>query len=107
VAARSTGQARPQRTCVGCRARADAVDLIRVVAVEGACVPDPRGRLPGRGAHLHLDRSCLAAAERRRAWTRALRIEGPLDTGPVRQYIEDRVQDRQESPTDPESGLHG
>jgi predicted RNA-binding protein YlxR (DUF448 family) len=96
---------------VGCRVRADAADLIRVVAVEGAYVPDPRGRLPGRGAHLHLDRDCLATAERRRAFARALRQEGSFDTGPVRQYVEEQASTdraRQESPTDdPESGRHG
>jgi predicted RNA-binding protein YlxR (DUF448 family) len=81
-------------------------DLIRVVAVEDACVPDPRGRLPGRGAHLHLDRDCLATAERRRAFARALRTEGPLDTGPVRQYVEDWVA-AQKSADESESGRHG
>ena len=107
MAARSTGRACPQRTCVGCRVRADAVDLIRVVAVEGACVPDPRGRLPGRGAHLHLDRDCFAIAERRRAFARALRTEGPLDTGPVRLYVEDRVSTEHVPTDESESGTHG
>src|SRR5436853_7445626 len=91
VAAKLGVRARPQRTCVGCRARADAADLLRVVAVGGACTPDPRRRLPGRGAHLHLDRQCLEAAERRRAFARALRTNGPLDTGPLRRYVEERV----------------
>ncbi|WTW94613.1 YlxR family protein [Streptomycetaceae bacterium NBC_01309] len=69
----------PVRTCVGCRARAAKTDLVRVVAVEGACVPDPRGTLPGRGAHLHPDPECLALAERRKAFPRALRVSGPLE----------------------------
>ena len=93
MAARSTVRARPQRTCVGCRARTDAADLIRVVAIEGACVPDPRGRLPGRGAHLHPDQQCFTTAVRRRALARALRVEGPLDTEPIRRYVEE--QDKQ------------
>ena len=37
----------PVRTCVGCRTRAPAGDLLRVVAVDGVLTPDPRRRLPG------------------------------------------------------------
>ena len=57
----SGSTAGPRRTCVGCRERAAVSDLIRVVAVAGACVPDPERRLPGRGAHLHPDPECLDA----------------------------------------------
>ncbi|MGZ4593253.1 MAG: YlxR family protein [Actinomycetes bacterium] len=69
----------PTRTCVGCRAKAPARELLRVVARDGAAVPDPGHRLPGRGAHLHPDAACLAQAERRRALPRALRMRAPLD----------------------------
>ena len=58
--------------------RAPASELLRVVAVEGPAglrlEPDPRRRLPGRGASLHLDPGCLDLAERRRAFGRALRV---------------------------------
>ena len=74
----------PVRTCVGCRQRAAVGDLLRVVAVEGALVPDPSRRLPGRGAHVHPVVGCLDLAERRRAFPRALRISAPLDTSAVR-----------------------
>src|SRR3954449_11101107 len=43
----------PVRTCVGCRAKASAGALLRVVARDTAAVPDPGRRLTGRGAHLH------------------------------------------------------
>ncbi|MGW1992308.1 YlxR family protein [Embleya sp. NPDC001921] len=79
--------ASPCRTCVGCRQRAAKADLLRVVAVEGSCVPDPRGRMLGRGAHLHPDPECLAQAERRKAFVRALRVPGPLDSAPLRAYL--------------------
>jgi len=52
--------------------------LLRVVAVSDRAVtgvvPDPARRRPGRGAHLHPDPACLALAERRRAFGRALRV---------------------------------
>jgi predicted RNA-binding protein YlxR (DUF448 family) len=75
---------------VGCRLRAAKPDLLRVVAVDGGLVVDRRGQLPGRGAYLHQDADCLALAERRRAFHRALRIEGDLDTGPIHQHCEGR-----------------
>ena len=55
-----------------------------MVAVEGAVVPDPGRRLPGRGAHLHPDLACLELAERRKAFPRALRVPPPLDAAAVR-----------------------
>jgi predicted RNA-binding protein YlxR (DUF448 family) len=88
-----TERVEPVRTCVGCRQRAAKSDLLRIVVegtVDGAAgrlVIDPRGRLPGRGAHLHPDPQCLAMAERRRAFGRALRTEGPLDASPVRERV--------------------
>jgi hypothetical protein len=67
-------------------------DLIRlVVIVEGAAhrvVPDPGGQRPGRGAHLHPELRCLELAERRRAFPRAFRLDGPLDARDVRSYLE-------------------
>lgn len=64
-----------------------ADDLLRVVAEDGALVPDLRRRLPGRGAWLHPALDCLHRAERRSAFPRALRVPGPLDTGLVRQHL--------------------
>src|SRR3954452_10632127 len=89
----------PVRTCVGCRIRAAKSDLLRIVrepatgqpAVGTApvirLVPDPRGRMPGRGAHLHPDPNCLALAERRRAFGRALRLSQAPALGPVREWV--------------------
>jgi predicted RNA-binding protein YlxR (DUF448 family) len=77
----------PTRTCVGCRQRAPAGTLLRVVGRDGAVVPDPARRLPGRGAHVHPTTGCLAQAERRRAFPRALRIAGGLDLEPLRRHL--------------------
>lgn len=48
----------PQRTCVGCRMVLPKRSLIRIVrTVEGVRV-DPTGKMAGRGAYLHDQRSC-------------------------------------------------
>src|SRR6478752_1945508 len=83
----------PVRTCVGCRKRELAVELLRVVAVNGgngscAVTVDAAGNLPGRGAWLHPDQQCLHAAIRRRAFARELRITGSPDTSAVLAYFE-------------------
>jgi uncharacterized protein len=77
----------PVRTCVGCRARVPAGQLLRVVARDGAVLPDSGRRQPGRGAHLHPTADCLELAERRRAFPRALRVPGPLDVSAVRVLV--------------------
>ncbi|MFC7527101.1 YlxR family protein [Actinoplanes sp. GCM10030250] len=81
----------PTRTCVGCRNRAPAASLLRFVAAGSGgnlrLLPDPGRRLPGRGAHLHPDPACLAQAERRRAFGRALRLTGVADTGLLAEHL--------------------
>nr|WP_199589472.1 YlxR family protein [Blastococcus sp. TF02A-26] len=76
---------------MGCRQRAPVTDLLRVVVRSGALVPDPRRRLPGRGASVHPTPECLNAAERRRAFPRALRLSGgaraAVEAGPLRAHV--------------------
>jgi predicted RNA-binding protein YlxR (DUF448 family) len=50
------------------------------VAIDSTLVPDERASLPGRGAWVHETHECVDAALRRRAFVRALRVSGPLDT---------------------------
>ncbi|MFF8971980.1 YlxR family protein [Streptomyces sp. NPDC014995] len=88
MSGRTHARACPERTCVGCRERAAKTELLRIVATGDACVPDPRGTLPGRGAYVHPAPVCLDQAVRRRAFTRALRAQGALDTKALRQYVE-------------------
>ena len=63
----------PVRTCVGCRRAVPASELVRYVDSPSGPVADPGRRLPGRGAWLHDDPDCLAAARRRNALQRTLR----------------------------------
>ncbi len=83
----------PVRTCVGCRKRELAADLIKMSAGPDGddgyvVVVDTAGNLPGRGAWLHPDQDCLATAIRRRAIARALRIAGSPDTTGVAEQLE-------------------
>ena len=93
----------PVRTCIGCRGRAAKRELLRIVAgtdAEGhedsqsgswSVVPDPTGTAPGRGAHLHPTVECLALAERKRAFARALRhdagVRGALSLERLREHL--------------------
>jgi len=72
---------------VGCRTKAAKATLLRVVAVGGALAPDPTGRLPGRGCSVHLDPRCVLLADKRRAFPRALRLDGPLDVSAVWEHV--------------------
>jgi predicted RNA-binding protein YlxR (DUF448 family) len=83
----------PVRTCVGCRKRELAVELLRVVAVptgngEYAVIVDTGSSLPGRGAWLHPEPHCAQQAIRRRAFAKALRIAGSPDTSAVIEHVE-------------------
>ncbi|MFH8803662.1 YlxR family protein [Streptomyces sp. NPDC017936] len=98
MSGRTHAGACPERTCVGCRQRAAKTELLRIVAVEDACVPDPRGTLPGRGAYVHPASVCLDQAVRRRAFTRALRAPGALDTKALRRYVEQMTVAEQATP---------
>jgi predicted RNA-binding protein YlxR (DUF448 family) len=86
----------PVRTCVGCRSRDAKPALLRVVVVDGALAVDRTGRLPGRGASVHPDPACVELADRRRAFPRALRVPGPLDTSPVMQAVQSPTREQVE-----------
>ncbi|MFI9205879.1 YlxR family protein [Streptomyces sp. NPDC053048] len=88
MSGRTHARACPERTCVGCRERAAKGELLRTVVIEDSCVPDPRGTLPGRGASVHPTLVCLDLAVRRRAFPRAFKSQGALDTAELRRYIE-------------------
>ncbi|WP_295789323.1 YlxR family protein [uncultured Microbacterium sp.] len=78
----------PVRTCVGCRARAPRSSLLRVVADGSVLVHDERAVLPGRGAWVHETDACVRKALTRRAFVRALRVSGPLDTQTFESHLQ-------------------
>ncbi|MCM2421982.1 MULTISPECIES: YlxR family protein [Streptomyces] len=92
MSGRTRSLACPERTCVGCRERVAKNDLLRVAVSGDACVPDPRGTLPGRGAHLHPDLVCFDLAVRRRAFSRAFRSKETFDTAELRRYVEQNTK---------------
>ncbi|WP_405684150.1 YlxR family protein [Streptomyces sp. NBC_00057] len=88
MSGRTHARACPERTCVGCRERAAKSELLRIVADGDACLPDPRGTLPGRGAYVHPVSVCLDLAVRRRALPRAFKAKGPFDPAAVQRFVE-------------------
>jgi len=63
-----------ERTCVGCRTAMPQEALLRLVrAPDGAVLPDPQRRLPGRGVYLCYRRACLEQAQRRGQFERGFK----------------------------------
>lgn len=69
----------PERKCVGCSARREKRELIRVVRLPdgGGVALDPTGKKAGRGAYLCNDPACLKKAIKARRLQTALQCEIP------------------------------
>jgi len=65
----------PERTCIGCGAKAARGELVRLRLADGGVEVDREGR-GGRGAWLHPEAGCIGKAIRRRAFARAFRSDG-------------------------------
>lgn len=77
----------PQRTCVGCRAVLPKRSLVRLVRRPEGVQIDPTGKLAGRGAYLHNQRSCWEKALKG-ALAHALKTElTPADREHLRQFM--------------------
>lgn len=69
------GDLEPTRTCVACRALSSKDEALRFVrAPDGAVHLDVRGKLPGRGASVCAQASCIAAAVERGGFARAFDV---------------------------------
>ncbi|MGD2162066.1 MAG: YlxR family protein [Anaerolineales bacterium] len=64
----------PQRTCVGCRQVEGKRTLIRIVRGPEGVEVDLSGKAPGRGAYVHADPDCWAAA-RKSSLSHALKVK--------------------------------
>lgn len=104
----------PQRTCIATRNVLPDTQLLRCVVQrdsrigagetgngEGTArvVPDPRRRLPGRGAWITATRKAYETAVQRRAFARALNVPAETDTTDVLEYIENTVGSPKRTPT--------
>ncbi|MEJ5919643.1 YlxR family protein [Corynebacterium sp. H78] len=81
-----------ERTCIATRQRKPERELLRLVAhrdEEGklTVVPDPRRRMPGRGAWITPTTQSWEVADKRRAFGRALKVSTGVDANPVLQYL--------------------
>ena len=65
----------PIRQCVGCGARRDKVELLRVVNNKNEILVDPRGNLPGRGTYLCTNQECLDKAWKNGNLSKALKTD--------------------------------
>ncbi|HEX2266843.1 MAG TPA: YlxR family protein [Actinomycetota bacterium] len=90
----------PERTCVGCRKKADKSELLRLVRrSDGDISVDPGAKAPGRGAYVHPRDECIRTAIRSRSIARALKTQIPADrTGSL---IEEVIKARESSRADP------
>ena len=83
----------PERSCVGCRERAPKAELVRVARTPAGVRVDPHGNAPGRGAYVHLDPACVAAALRKGALASALRTGlAQEELARLRKEIEEALQ---------------
>ncbi|HLT68401.1 MAG TPA: YlxR family protein [Microbacterium sp.] len=73
--------------CVGCRTRDSRSALLRIVAAGSRLVVDETASAQGRGAWVHPSRTCAELAIQRRAFVRALRVSGSLDTQTLEEWL--------------------
>jgi hypothetical protein len=76
----------PERTCIGCGARAPQEAMTRLRVVAGGVAVD-RERRGGRGAWMHASEACLARAVKRKVFARAFRAAVAVDEGSLRQQL--------------------
>lgn len=76
------------RTCVGCKTRDQASNLVRIVQKAEALALDYRKTEPGRGAWLHLNGNCLSLALSRKSFGRALKSKEAIDSSGLVESIE-------------------
>lgn len=68
----------PKRTCVVTKEQYPKMELIRIVkSPEGIVSVDEKGKAPGRGAYLKLDRDVIGKAQKTKALDKKLEVVVP------------------------------
>ncbi|MFM1986462.1 MAG: hypothetical protein RIS18_679 [Actinomycetota bacterium] len=71
------------RTCVGCNKKDEKTRLLRIIQLNGLLIIDQKKSLGSRGANLHKSIDCLNWAIKVKAFHKALKFSGTLDTSQV------------------------
>ena len=79
------------RTCVGCRDIVERNQLIRIIQIKGTLVVDHKKGLGLRGANIHPSSKCLNWAIKNRAFHKALKFSGELNTSQVLKDLSSEV----------------
>ena len=106
----------PIRTCVACRTCDAKGGLLRVVRqADGSILYDAKGKMPGRGAYVCAQRTCIALARKQKKFERSLKIsviqaglfqelelharDASVDGAPAIAALVSQLRDRAEAPT--------
>ncbi|MTA52184.1 MAG: DUF448 domain-containing protein [Actinobacteria bacterium] len=73
----------PLRTCIGCKQIVSKDQLVRIVEINAELVIDHKNRLGSRGANIHPSLECLNWAIKTKAFHKALKFSGALNTSQV------------------------
>ncbi len=88
----------PQRTCVGCRSVKPKQSLVRIVRSLYGVQIDLTGKLAGRGAYLHNQRSCWEAGLKG-SIARALKVNlSTEETENLRQFMQTLSEGEKQEP---------
>ena len=79
------------RTCIGCRQIEEKKSLTRIIKVNGELIIDHKNRLGSRGANIHKSFACLNEAIKTKAFHKALKFSGALNTSQLLKEISREV----------------
>ncbi|HEY5090214.1 MAG TPA: YlxR family protein [Polyangia bacterium] len=76
------------RTCVGCRQRGPAAEMVRLRLQDGQIAIAPSGAVAGRGASIHPRALCVAGALKPGAFARAFKRPSVVAVIPPAAFLE-------------------
>lgn len=79
------------RTCIGCKQILEKNKLVRIIQINAELVIDHKNLLGARGANIHNSIECLNWAIKTRAFNKALKFSGALNTSQVLQEFSREV----------------